>query len=116
MCNTWKAEGEEVVGALVTAAPPVAPEPGTEPNAVAGSDGGAEALDFKEYDLNEYDLGEVDGKLYDYGTYDEYPPSKAPAAYDDEVGLGVAAETDFSESTVSIAPPPLTRRRRAGRA
>lgn len=112
MCNTWKTEGEDFVGAFVTAAPPVALEPSAEPKAAAGSDAGAEAFDFKEYDLNEYDLGEVDSKLYDYGTYDEYAPSKAPAAYDDKVGLGVAAETDFSESTVSIAP--LTRRRRAG--
>ncbi|MEQ2211399.1 hypothetical protein XENOCAPTIV_029696, partial [Xenoophorus captivus] len=41
--------------------------------------------------------------LYDYATYDEYGPlpSKAPTAYDEEVGPGVAAETDISESTVA---------------
>lgn len=96
--------GEEFVGAFVTEAPPVAPEPGAVPETGDGSDAGA---DFKAYDLNELDLGEVDKKLYDYGTYDDYgtAPPNAPAAYDDEVGLGVAAETDVSESSVSMPPP-----------
>lgn len=73
---------------------------------MANVDTGAEAYDFKEYDLKEYDLGEVDSNVYDYGTYDDYgtAQAKSTAAPDDEVGPGVAAETDFSESTVSIAP------------
>lgn len=98
--------GEEFVGAFVTEAPPVAPEPGAVPETGDGSDAGADAFDFKEYDLNELDLGEVDKKLFDYGAYEDYgtAPPQAPAAYDDEVGLGVAAETDVS---VSMGPPEL---------
>uniref|UniRef100_A0A672GHT8 Laminin G domain-containing protein n=1 Tax=Salarias fasciatus TaxID=181472 RepID=A0A672GHT8_SALFA len=97
---------EEVVGGFVTEAPAVAPEPTAVPQTPGGPDAGAEAYDFKEYDLKEYDLGEVDGRLYDYGAYDEYgtAPPRPGAAYEDEVGPGVAAETDVSESTVSMAP------------
>lgn len=97
---------EDVVGAYVTEATPIALEPTVVPETVDNLDTGAEAYDFKEYDLKEYDLGEVDNRLYDYGAYDEYgtAPSKPTAAYDDEVGPGVAAETDVSESTVSTTP------------
>lgn len=97
---------EDVVGAYVTEAPPIAPEPTAVLETVDNLDTGAEAYDFKEYDLKEYDLGEVDNRLYDYGAYDEYgtAPPRPTATYDDEVGPGVAAETDVSESTVSIAP------------
>lgn len=96
---------EDYIGAYDTEAAPVAPEPTLVPETVDGPHTGAEAYDFKDYDLKEYDLGEVDKRLYDYGAY-EYgtAPSKAPAAYDDEVGPGVAAETDVSESTVSTVP------------
>lgn len=98
---------EDVAGAYVTEAAPVAPEP-VVPETVDNADTGADAYDFKEYDLKEYDLGEVDNRLYDYGTYDEYgtAPSKPTATYVDEVGPGVAAETDVSESTVSTTPRP----------
>lgn len=96
---------EDVVGAYVTEATPIAPEP-IVPETVDNT--GAEAYDFKEYDLKEYDLGAVDNRLYDYGAYDEYgaAPLKPTATYDDEVGPGVAAETDVSESTVSTTPWP----------
>lgn len=69
-------------------------------------DTGTDAYDFKEYDLKEYDLGEVDGRLYDYGAYDEYGTATPglTATEDDEVGPGVAAETDISENTVSGTP------------
>lgn len=111
MCNNGKAVKEDFIGAHATEAPTLAPEPGTVLETGDNSETGAEAYDFKEYDLNEYDLGKLDNK-YDYGTYDEYGPlpSKAPTAYGEEVGPGVAAETDFSESTVSIAPRPRQRR------
>lgn len=99
---------EDVFDDYVTEVTAVAPEPTIVPETVDNVDTGAEAYDFKEYDLKEYDLGEVDNRLYDYGAYDEYgtAPSKPTAAYDDEVGPGVAAETDVSESTVSTTPWP----------
>uniref|UniRef100_A0A4W6FZG7 Collagen, type XI, alpha 1a n=1 Tax=Lates calcarifer TaxID=8187 RepID=A0A4W6FZG7_LATCA len=103
----YEAVEEDVVGAYVTEAPPIAPEPTAVLETVDNLDTGAEAYDFKEYDLKEYDLGEVDNRLYDYGAYDEYgtAPPRPTATYDDEVGPGVAAETDVSESTVSIGLP-----------
>ncbi|CAG5895738.1 unnamed protein product [Menidia menidia] len=87
---------EDYVSEVLTDTTPIAPEPSTVPETVDNLETGAEAYDFKEYDLKEFD------RLYDYGTYDEYgiAPSKTPAAYDDAVGPGVAAETDVSESTV----------------
>lgn len=108
LVNTWKAEEEDVVGAYVTEATHVAPEPTVVAEAQDTLDTGADAYDFKEYDLNQYDLGEVDSRLYDYGAYDEYGTAlpKPEVTYDDEVGPGVAAETDVSESTVSITPGP----------
>ncbi|GLD74855.1 collagen alpha-1(XI) chain [Lates japonicus] len=101
----YEAVEEDVVGAYVTEAPPIAPEPTAVLETVDNLDTGAEAYDFKEYDLKEYDLGEVDNRLYDYGAYDEYgtAPPRPTATYDDEVGPGVAAETDVSESTVAGA-------------
>lgn len=71
-------------------------------------DTGAEAYDLREYDLKEYDLGAVDSRLYDYGAYDDYgtAPAKPTATYDDEVGPGVAAETEVSENSVSTTPWP----------
>uniref|UniRef100_A0A8C5H9X8 Collagen, type XI, alpha 1a n=1 Tax=Gouania willdenowi TaxID=441366 RepID=A0A8C5H9X8_GOUWI len=104
---------EDVVGAYVTEAVPVAPELSVVPESVDTVDTGAEAYDFKEYDLKEYDLGTVDNRLYDYGAYDEYgqrPPNPG-AAYDDDddggVGPGVAAETGRSESTGLPGPSGL---------
>lgn len=107
MGNTLKAfEEADVVGEYVTEVNPIALEPTIVPETVDKLDTGADAYDFKEYDLKEYDLGAVDNSLYDYGTYDEYgtAPSKPTATYDDEVGPGVAAETDVSENTVSTTP------------
>lgn len=105
--DTWKAVEEDVVGAYVTEATPIAPE-SIVPETVDNLDTGAEAYDLKEYTLKEYDLGEIDNRLYDYGAYDEYGTalSKPTRTYDDEVGPGVAAETDVSESTVSTTPWP----------
>uniref|UniRef100_A0A8D3BF92 Collagen, type XI, alpha 1a n=1 Tax=Scophthalmus maximus TaxID=52904 RepID=A0A8D3BF92_SCOMX len=96
----YEAVEEDVVGGYVTEAAPIAPEPTTVPETVDNLDTGAEAYDFKEYDLKEYDLGEVDNRLYDYGAYDEYgtAPPKPTEADDEEVGPGVAAQTDVSES------------------
>lgn len=108
--NTWKAVEEDVVGAYGSEADPVAPEPTAVPEMVDNLNTGAEAYDFKEYDLKEYDLGDVDNKLYDYGAYDEYgtAPPRPTEAFDEEVGPGVAAETDVSESAVSITPRPAS--------
>lgn len=94
---------EDVIRAYATEATPVASDPTAVPEIVDNMDTG---YDFKEYDLKEYDLGEVDNRLYDYGAYDEYgtAPPKPTTTHDDEVGPGVAAETDVSESTVSITP------------
>lgn len=99
---------EDAVGAYITEAAPIAPEPTIVTETLDNLDTGAETYDFKEYDLNEYDLGEGDNRLYDYGAYDEFgtAPPKPEATYDDEVGPGVAAETDVSESAVSITPTP----------
>uniref|UniRef100_A0AAX7VEE7 Fibrillar collagen NC1 domain-containing protein n=1 Tax=Astatotilapia calliptera TaxID=8154 RepID=A0AAX7VEE7_ASTCA len=105
----YEAEEEDVVGAYVTEATHVAPEPTVVAEAQDTLDTGADAYDFKEYDLNQYDLGEVDSRLYDYGAYDEYGTAlpKPEATYDDEVGPGVAAETDVSESTGPPGRPGL---------
>lgn len=102
MGNTWKALEEDVVGDFLTEATRFASEPTVVPETVDKLDTGTDAYDFKEYDLKEYDLGEVDGGLYDYGAYDEYGTATPKlTATDDEVGPGVAAETDISENTVS---------------
>lgn len=102
---------DDVVGAYVTEATPIAPEP-IVPETVDNVDTGAEAYNFQEYDLKDYDLGEFDNRVYDYGTYDEYDRAQpqTPATEDEELGLGVAAETDVSESTVSSTPRPGDRR------
>lgn len=101
--NTRKALEEDAVGEFVTEATPFASEPTIVPETVDELDTGTDAYDFKEYDLKEYDLGEVDGRLYDYGAYDEYGTATPKlTATEDEVGPGVAAETDISENTVSI--------------
>jgi len=102
---------DDVVGAYVTEATPIAPEP-IVPETVDNVDTGAEAYNFQEYDLKDYDLGEFDNRVYDYGTYDEYDRAQpqTPATEDEELGLGVAAETDVSESTVSTTPRPGDRR------
>lgn len=99
-------EEEEDVGEFVTEAASFASEPTVVPETVDKLDTGTDAYDFKEYDLKEYDLGEVDGRLYDYGAYDEYGTAtpELTATDDDEVGPGVAAETDISENTVSGTP------------
>lgn len=99
--KTQKAVEGDFVGAYATEASPAAPERHTSPETLDNLDTGAYDL---KYDVEEFDLGEADSKLYDYGLYDEYgvDPSKPTAAYDNGVGLGVAAETDDSESTVSI--------------
>lgn len=101
---------EDAVGAYVTEAPPIAPEP-VVPETGDNLDTGADAYDFKEYDLKEYDLGEVDNRVYEYGAYDEYGRARPdPTDTDDEeVGPGVAAETDVSGSTVSTTTPPAWR-------
>uniref|UniRef100_A0A674MAH9 Collagen, type XI, alpha 1a n=1 Tax=Takifugu rubripes TaxID=31033 RepID=A0A674MAH9_TAKRU len=100
--NAQKALEEEDVGAFVTEAAPFASEPTVVPETVDKLDTSTDANDFKEYDLKDYDLGEVDGRLYDYGAYDEYGTATPElTATDDEVGPGVAAETDISENTVS---------------
>ncbi|KAG2461338.1 COBA1 protein, partial [Polypterus senegalus] len=55
-----------------------------------------------DYDLKEYDLNEYDKK--DLGEYDEYDfKEERPTSsnYDDEVGPGVPAETDVTESKVN---------------
>lgn len=112
MGNARKALEEEDVGAFVTEAAPFASEPTVVPETVDKLDTSTDAYDFKEYDLKEYDLGEVDGRLYDYGAYEEYGTATPElTATDDEVGPGVAAETDIVENTVSTT---LTRRPRVG--
>lgn len=102
MGNTWKALEEDVGGELITEATPFASEPTVVPETVDELDTGTDAYDLKEYDLKEYDLGEVDARLYDYGAYDEFGTATPKlTATDDEVGPGVAAETDITENTVS---------------
>ena len=90
------------------------PDTYQEPTVAPGTGNAEEAYDFKQYDLKEYDLGGADRKLYDYGAYDEYGTAALPdptLSDHDEVGPGVAAETDASESAVSmeadmqVAPP-----------
>uniref|UniRef100_A0A3Q3LB79 Fibrillar collagen NC1 domain-containing protein n=1 Tax=Mastacembelus armatus TaxID=205130 RepID=A0A3Q3LB79_9TELE len=98
---------EDVVGAHLTKATSIAPEPTVVPEMVDTLDTDAEAYDFKDYNLNEYDLGMVDNRLYDYGAYDEYGTTPPKAATDDDVGPGVAAETDISESTGLPGPSGL---------
>ncbi|KAF3703356.1 Collagen alpha-1(V) chain Precursor [Channa argus] len=101
----YEAAEEDALGASVTEAAPIPPENTATPETVDNLDTGAEGYDFKEYDLKEYDLGEVDNRLYDYEPYEEYgtAPPKSTTGFDDEVGPGVAAETDVSESTIAGA-------------
>ncbi|CAL8399507.1 unnamed protein product [Arctogadus glacialis] len=88
------------------------PDPYQEPTVAPETGNAEEAYDFKQYDLKEYDLGGADRKVYDYGAYDEYGTAALPDP--EEVGPGVAAETDVSESAVSmaadihVAPPPIS--------
>lgn len=67
-------------------------------------DPATDAYEFKEYDLKEYDNKEFVEKPYDYGDYGDYGPTHAKptsAAYEEEFGPGVPAETDIRESSVS---------------
>ncbi|KAK0134735.1 Collagen alpha-1(XI) chain [Merluccius polli] len=111
--NNVKAVEEEVVeevgvatgGNLYTEALPATFQEPTVAPETAGRADTEEAYDFKQYDLKEYDLGGgADRKVYDYGAYDEYGTAVLPdptASYHEEVGPGVAAETDVSESAVA---------------
>lgn len=59
--------------------------------------------EFTEYDLKGYDTKEFE-KPYDYGDYGDFDHTNAKptsAAYEEEFGPGVPAETDFRESNVS---------------
>lgn len=61
-----------------------------------------DVYEFKEYNLKEYDAKELE-KPYDYGDYGDFGHTDGkptPAAYEEEFGLGVPAETDFRESNV----------------
>lgn len=67
-------------------------------------DPATDVYEFKEYDLKEYDNKEFVEKPYDYGDYGDYDPIDAKptsAAYEEEFGPGVPAETDIRESSVS---------------
>lgn len=62
------------------------------------------AYEFKEYDLKEYDNKEFVEKPYDYGDYGDYGTTDAKptsSTYEEEIGPGVPAQTDFRESSVS---------------
>lgn len=62
-----------------------------------------DTYEFKEYDLKEYDTKEFE-KPYAYGDYGDFghaPAKPTSAAYEEEFGPGVPAETDFRESNVS---------------
>lgn len=99
---------EDTVGAYGAEADPVAPEATAVPETVDKSATGADSYDFKEYDLKEYDLGTADSRLYDYGAYDEYgtgPPAPRAGTFDEEVGPGVAAETETEVSESSVSTP-----------
>lgn len=80
--------------------PTVAVETVTPVDTKETVDPATDAYDFKEYDLKEYDEKEFLEKQYDYdyGITDAKPTS---AAYEEEFGPGVPAETDFRESSVS---------------
>lgn len=67
-------------------------------------DPATDVYEFKEYDLKEYDNKEFVEKPYDYGDYGDYDPVDAKptsAAYEEEFGPGVPAETDIRQSSVS---------------
>lgn len=85
--------GLEPTPAVETAAP-VDTEEKVEP--------ATDTYDFKEYDLKEYDHKEFVEKPYDYGDYGDYGTVDVKTD-DDEFGPGVPAETDFRESSVSVA-------------
>jgi len=89
--------------------PKALPDTFQEP-AVALETAEENAYDFNEYDLKEYDAGGADRKAYDYGAYGEYgvpvPPDPTGSYHEEVVGPGVAAETDISESAVSMAAGP----------
>ena len=92
--------GVEQVGADPTAAVETAAPVDTKENVDPATD----VYEFKEYDLKEYDNKEFVEKPYDYGDYGDYGTTDAKptsAAYEEEFGPGVPAETDFRESNVS---------------
>lgn len=68
------------------------------------ADPAPDTYDFKEYDLKEYDTEEFDN-TYVYGNhnFDHPDPKPTSAAYEEEFGPGVPAETDVRESNVSGA-------------
>uniref|UniRef100_A0A8C7Q639 Fibrillar collagen NC1 domain-containing protein n=1 Tax=Oncorhynchus mykiss TaxID=8022 RepID=A0A8C7Q639_ONCMY len=100
---------EEIVAGdyVVTGAAPLSQEPTGAPEAGLDSvDPGVDEYDFKEYDLG----GVLDNKQYEYGVYDEYGNVAAELpnhmdTVEEEVGLGVPAETEeFTQTAVSMAP------------
>uniref|UniRef100_A0A8C8GRQ4 Collagen, type XI, alpha 1a n=1 Tax=Oncorhynchus tshawytscha TaxID=74940 RepID=A0A8C8GRQ4_ONCTS len=100
---------EEIVAGdyVVTGATPLSQEPTGAPEAgLDNVDPGVDEYDFKEYDLG----GVLDNKQYEYGVYDEYGNVAAELpnhmdTVEEEVGLGVPAETEeFTQIAVSMAP------------
>uniref|UniRef100_A0A4W5LSR5 Fibrillar collagen NC1 domain-containing protein n=1 Tax=Hucho hucho TaxID=62062 RepID=A0A4W5LSR5_9TELE len=100
---------EEIVAGdyVVTGAAALSQEPTGAPEAGLDSvDPGVDTYDFKEYDLG----GVLDNKQYEYGVYDEYGNVAAELpnhmdTVEEEVGLGVPAETEeFTQTAVSMAP------------
>lgn len=91
--------GVEQVGADPTVAVETVVPVDTKEKAAPAPD----MYEFKEYDLKEYDTKEFE-KPYAYGDYGDFGHTDAKptsAAYEEEFGPGVPAETDFRESNVS---------------
>uniref|UniRef100_A0A6Q2YV19 Collagen, type XI, alpha 1a n=1 Tax=Esox lucius TaxID=8010 RepID=A0A6Q2YV19_ESOLU len=96
-------EEEEIVAGdyVFTGATPLGQEPTGAPEAGPDAeDPGADAYDFKEYDVG----AELGNKQYEYEVYDEYPNPTVTA--EEEVGLGVPAETEeLTQTAVSMGLP-----------
>lgn len=60
--------------------------------------------DFKEYDINEYEAKEIDPNNYEDSFYEFNTNGAKPtsSAYEDEFGPGRPAETEVTESNVSL--------------
>lgn len=65
---------------------------------------GIDEYDFKEFDVKETDINEFGKKHYEYGPYDDYfgPEAKPTESTHEEFGPGVPAETEYTESKVSM--------------
>lgn len=114
-CRNWSQTYEgEIVDDYITGVEQVGVDPTTAVETVAQVethekvathekvDPDTKAYEFEEYELKEYDDKKFLEKPYDYDTYEAYGTIEPTlTTYEEEIGPGFPAETDFTESSVS---------------